>query len=136
MGRNVARIKREIQIIEKLYTGVQWSKEYAWVKLCGFNLSEQFKPRQCDLLIMIADGYGYGVPLDGEVYASRGLRVLRDGIEKVPHHYYENGGSLNRFSQSGWAWLSFHPTWLPEDNLLTYLKQLELFMIDLTREEL
>jgi hypothetical protein len=64
-----------------------------------------------------------------EFYINAGLKVRRKGRwVALPHYYQQNLHAGRSYADKNWHWLCIRPNWTKADNLMTFLKQIELFL--------
>ena len=132
MARRIKCVRRDIQLSEEVFGSgnIWWANDWSWIKIDGFNLPPNLNKKKTNCLVIIPDGYGYGCGLE-EFYLDPGLRVRKKGKwVEIPHVFDDPSSSFNKFSQEGWRWFCIHPVWEEDDNLLTFLKRVELFLND------
>ncbi|MBI2525332.1 MAG: hypothetical protein HYV93_05055 [Candidatus Rokubacteria bacterium] len=133
--RHTQRITTELRLLVAVHgaDAVVWAPDYSWVTVEGFPLPPGLTVRATNLLVMIPDGYGHGVPYK-ELYVDPALRVWHAGAwREIPHYFDE----ARRYAPTptvrsrNWRYLCLHMDgWRPADNILTFLKQVELFLSD------
>jgi len=127
---NVKRLDFEIHQAERVYGRryVDWAKDYSWIMIKNFKLPKTYNQRYTNCLVIIPSGYGYGTKLE-EFYLNKGLKVKKAGkYTGLPHYYEANVHKGNSYFDKNWQWLCILPEWSEGDNLLTFLKQVELFL--------
>lgn len=132
-SRHTARITAELRLLCAAYgeQAVTWAPDYSWVQVEGFRLPPGYNATVTNVLVMIPDSYGYGVPYR-ELYVDPGLRFWRGGAwVEIPHYFDDE----KRFAPNplvrarNWRYLCLHmKAWRPHENILTFLKQVELFL--------
>ena len=131
--RHIARITAEITKLREIFgeARVVWAPDYSWVQLLEVPLPPGLTLAASDMLLVIPDRYGYGMPLR-ELYVDPGLRVRREGKwVEIPHYFdRQDGYSPNRQMPSrNWRYLCLHNTqWKTTDSIFTFLQQVRLFL--------
>jgi hypothetical protein len=128
---NVRQFETDIILAQRIFgrANVQWSPRYDWIKINNYRLPPIYNQRTTNCLIMMPNGYGYGSPLE-EFYLNKGLQV-RNGRRwtDLPHYFSSNIHKGISYESKNWHWLCIKSLqWSRGDNLLTFLKQVELFL--------
>jgi molybdopterin/thiamine biosynthesis adenylyltransferase len=73
-------VTRDVRLLTARFgeDAVVWAADYSWITVAGFSLPPGLDARSTNLLVMVPDGYGYGVPYR-ELYVDPGLRVWHEG---------------------------------------------------------
>lgn len=134
MARNVRRINAELGLLQRRQGAerVFWPGDLSWILVRGRDLPPGLNRGATDMLVIVPDGYGYGVPYR-ELYVDPELRLLRGGrLLEIPHYFDGNGYAPTvDVRRKGWRYLCLHMDgWLRGDNVLTFLKQVEVFLSD------
>ncbi len=133
--RNHTRINAELKLLCRIYGNrrVDWAPDYSWVLVKDVRLPKGLNRTASDMLIMIPDGYGYGVPLK-ELYVDPQLRIWHQGTWREIPHYFDGDQpySPNPLARErDWRYLCLHAEkWGPRDNILTFLDQVFTFFSD------
>jgi len=107
---------------------VFWASDFRWIQIKNFLLPKNYNKQTTNCLVIIPSGYGYGKGLE-EFYVDSGLKIKHNGRWRdLPHYYRKNIYKGHSYYEKGWQWLCIHPEWSEGDNLLTFLKQVELFL--------
>lgn len=103
--------------------------EIAWIKVNNFGLPQMYNRQSTNILLIIPDGFGYGAGIH-EFYLDPKLRIIKNGTYlDIPHYYPTEIAPANRFARDGWRYFCLHYQWRTnEDNVLTFLKAVELFL--------
>lgn len=131
----MVEIKREtvladINLAERIYgvNNVFWEKGLSWIMINNFKLPPKYNQTSTNCLVIIPPGYGYGTQLS-EFYLNKSLKIRKGNDWKdLPHYYTKNMHTGNSYLEKGWQWLCILPDWSSGDNLISFLKQVELFL--------
>lgn len=121
------RILREVTMLAAGYGAVNYDdRALTWVQVPEFNLPRGWNVRRSGILLELPSQYP-SIPPDG-FYLLKGLRNAQG---YTPSHYFQEGGSLNRYADRGWAWYCIHArgNWLSAADIVSghnLLKYLEL----------
>jgi len=130
MERNAQRVLFEIDLCRSRYGDecVWWPEDLSWVMVNDFPIPPGYNRPSTNCLVVIPEGYGYGVGLE-EFYVDAGLRYSKDGKwVEIPHVFDDPSHFGNKYAGKGWRWLCIHPSWTPDDNILTFLAQVYIFL--------
>jgi hypothetical protein len=133
--RHAQRITAELRLLAAVHGGeaVVWAPDYSWVTVRDFPLPPGLSASASNVLVVVPDGYGYGVPYK-ELYVDPALRVWHEGSWQEIPHYFDGAGRYAptpEIRSRNWRYLCLHMAgWRPGDNILTFLKQVELFLAD------
>jgi Prokaryotic E2 family E len=127
---NVKQINSDIFLAERIFgkNNVFWDKDLHWIMIKNYSLPKIYNQRFTNCLIIIPTGYGYGSKLE-EFYLNKGIKVKQYGhYTDLPHYFEGNVHKGHSYIDKNWQWLCINPEWSKGDNLLTFLKQVELFL--------
>src|SRR5438552_2048072 len=110
--KNTARITAELKLLCRLYgeSSIYWAPDYSWIEIKRLPLPEGLSKPATNVLIVVPDRYGYGVPLR-ELYVDPDLRVLWNGAWREIPHYFDGGRQYapNRDARDrNWRYLCLH----------------------------
>ena len=127
---NLKHVQQDIFNAEKIFgsDNVWWDKNFNWIMINNFKLPCSYNQEDTNFLVILSSGYGYGTKLE-EFYLNKGLKIYQNGKwNNLPHYYHDNISKGHSYYDKNWQWLCIHPNWDKGDNLLTFLKQVELFL--------
>lgn len=128
------RILHEVQMLATGYGAVNYDdRAFTWVHVPGFALPRGWNVRKTGILLELPQEYP-SIPPDGFYL----LKGLRDTEGHTPSHYFQEGGTLNRYADRGWAWYCMHARggWRATADIVSghnLLKYLELIRAILSR---
>jgi len=129
-NKNLVQIKMDIKLAENVFgkENVFWDNDFNWIMIKNFKLPEIFNQRYTNCLIILPPGYGYGTKLE-EFYLNKDLKVKKNtSYSSLPHYYRDNIKKGHSYLSKNWQWLCIHPHWEKGDSLLSFLKQIEIFL--------
>lgn len=123
-------ISRDVILAQEVFgeAAVLWPSSGSWIMINDYRLPSFYNRPKTAILIVTPPHYGLiDVSLE-EFYMDKGLKAkTRNGWKSIPHYYTNN--DLNKFSASGWGWYCIHPkNWQKTDNILTFLKLIDLML--------
>ncbi len=127
------RIVQEAYLLAQCYGAANYDENaFSWVHVPAFHLPRGWNMSQTDILLELPSKYPL-LPPDGFYLAQN----LRDSRGRTPGHYFQEGGSLNRYADRGWAWFCIHANraWNPTNDIISghnLIKYLELIRAILT----
>ena len=127
---NLRFVEKDIRSAEMVFgsTNVFWDENLNWLMIKNFLLPKSYNQPTTNCLIILPPGYGLGTKLE-EFYLNAGLKVKRNkAYVDLPHYYQSNVHNGRSYLDKKWQWLCINTSWDQNDNLLTFLKQIELFL--------
>lgn len=127
MLRNNENLKFEISLAEKVFgkNNVFWPENYEFVIIKNVPLPEGYNFKDTNYLIEIPEGYGFGHQRLEDFYVRKEL--LYKG-KSLPHYFKTNVYKKKSYEADGWYWLCIKPDSQYQNNLLMFIKQVELFI--------
>jgi len=130
--RNTARINAELKLLQRVYGDdrIEWAPDGSWIKIAAVPLPRGLNKAASNMLIIIPDQYGYGVPLR-ELYVDPELRI-RDGGRwvEIPH-YFAGYAPTETALAKNWRYLCLHALrWERGDSVVTFLNQVFTYLSD------
>lgn len=140
MSKKVRRFKTDLKILCEEYgrERIFWPDDASWVMVAGFNLPQNFKQTQTNILILIPDNYGYGgcfednfidphlqlLDKSGKKY--RKLSSDIHGFRKCPYSRIPDR-LKEELMKKDWLYLCVHDT-DPQSSLSNYLFKVNLYL--------
>jgi len=131
---NTQRVNEELRLLESVAPGkVDWTEDLNYVRIRDYRLPSGYKPETTNVLIVVPDNYGFGVPLR-ESYIDPNIRLQRGGRwTEIPHYFDKEKtfAKTKRARLKGWRFMCVEfDRWKSGDSFLTYLDGLRLFLSD------
>jgi hypothetical protein len=135
MHTNITHINFEkdllLTYLEKRYRKpfrLDWEKNFKWIVIYNFPLPKSYNQKVTNILIVIPTGYGYGTKIE-EFYVNKNLKVKQGRTYvDLPHYYNDNLHKGVSYSEKNWQWLCINPQKAKGDGLVTFFRQVEIFL--------